>query len=271
MTERIYVPTGRLSAFVECIWYSGGYRPASAWERVLPAGCAELMFNLDGVSFRDHEGRFRTRPRELGMAVVAGARASTMTIDSTRRLTTMGAVLRPGAIRALLNLPAAALAGETIALDDLGRDDMTGFRQRLSEAGAIERKLQLLEGWLRRRLDPAFELLPAVLPAIEACQKSCGRLSVADMVASSGYSRRRFLDRFKDAVGLTPKTYARLLRFQRVLAHAQGAAVHDWARFAVDCGYYDQAHLIQDFRQFAGVTPMAYKQAHPLERNHLAL
>jgi AraC-like DNA-binding protein len=271
MAEQLHIPTGRLAEFVQFLWYSDDYRPVSARERVLPTGHAQLVFNLDGVSFRDYEGWPGTRPRELGAALVSGVRAGHGMIDATRRRTTIGALLRPGAVRALMGMPASALNGETLVLGDLWREDMEAWTQRLREAGTVERKLDLLASWLRRRLDTAVRLPLTVAAAVEVWDGDHGRTSVAAMVDRTGYSRRRFVDLFKDAVGVTPKTYARLRRFQQVLAHAQAGSVADWAGLALDCGYCDQAHLIQDFRQFAGVTPVTYARAHPLERNHLAL
>ena len=83
--------------------------------------------------------------------------------------------------------------------------------------------------------------------------------------------RHRFHDRaFEARVGLTPKRFARLLRFQRVIAHAaRGRA--DWARVAADCGYYDQSHLVHEFRALSGLTPSAYAPRSPGDRNHVIL
>jgi AraC-like DNA-binding protein len=83
--------------------------------------------------------------------------------------------------------------------------------------------------------------------------------AVADRV---GFSPRHFIELFNDQVGMTPKVFCRVRRFQRVLSQIQR---HDarWAELAADCGFYDQAHLIRDFREFCGMTPGDYLKQRP--------
>ena len=85
----------------------------------------------------------------------------------------------------------------------------------------------------------------------------------------TGLSPKRFIDRFRAKVRVTPKRFCRLLRFQRVVTHAHGAAEIDWARVAVTSGYYDRPPLIHDFRAFAGMTPSEYKASRTAFQNHV--
>ena len=75
-----------------------------------------------------------------------------------------------------------------------------------------------------------------------------------------GWSRKRIVARFRDEVGVAPKTYARLLRFERATSLAASSARPDWTRIAAECGYYDQSHLINDFRSISGRTPETFFQ-----------
>ncbi|MGH8930211.1 MAG: helix-turn-helix domain-containing protein, partial [Egibacteraceae bacterium] len=90
-----------------------------------------------------------------------------------------------------------------------------------------------------------------------------------------GMTPKRLARRFADEVGLTPKRFARVRRFQRLLVAAgdaaRAAAGVDWARLASECGYYDQAHLIHDFRAFSGMSPSSYRPRSAWERNHVQL
>jgi transcriptional regulator GlxA family with amidase domain len=94
--------------------------------------------------------------------------------------------------------------------------------------------------------------------ALEAFERNGPDVRVRDVARRVGLSQRRFIQVFAAEVGLTPKLYARVKRFQRARALVRGTAPPDWAQLAVECGYFDQAHLIRDFRAFAGLTPEEY-------------
>jgi AraC-like DNA-binding protein len=92
---------------------------------------------------------------------------------------------------------------------------------------------------------------------------------IGQIANAVGLSRKRFSERFKTEVGVTPKRYCRLLRFQRALARAHGGDSVDWGDLALACGYFDQAHLIHEFREFSGLTPTAYSVGRTLFQNHV--
>ena len=89
------------------------------------------------------------------------------------------------------------------------------------------------------------------------------------MTDTIGLSPKRFIERFKIEVGMTPKRYCRIRRFQRALALANGSRDVDWTRVALDCGYFDQAHFNHDFRSFAGLTPTGYQARRTPFQNHV--
>lgn len=92
----------------------------------------------------------------------------------------------------------------------------------------------------------------------------------SDVTAAVGLSEKRFIERFKSEVGVTPKRYCRLLRFQQVVATAHALRDADWADVAVSCGYTDQAHLIHEFREFSGMTPGTFTRGRTAFQNHVS-
>jgi transcriptional regulator GlxA family with amidase domain len=89
-------------------------------------------------------------------------------------------------------------------------------------------------------------------------RRTGGRASIGELAAELGWSHRRLIARFREQIGLAPKTVARVLRFDRAVATLGGSTCRGLAEIARDCGYFDQAHLNRDFRELAGTTPSLF-------------
>ena len=122
---------------------------------------------------------------------------------------------------------------------------------------------RLLNSWLRGPRTGH----PVVGHALSAFKGGSRR--IGDVVAETGLSSRRFIRLFSDEVGLTPKSFCRVRRFQRTVARLHGLRAVDWAETALACGYYDQAHMIHDFRDFSGLSPASYLSCRVEHMNHV--
>jgi AraC-like DNA-binding protein len=109
----------------------------------------------------------------------------------------------------------------------------------------------------------------AVAFALTAFDRAPFVTSISTVTAATGMSAKRFIERFKLGVGVTPKRYCRIRRFHRAVTQSHRGQPVDWTRVAQDCGYFDQAHFIHDFRAFAGITPTAYQEARTAFQNHV--
>jgi AraC-like DNA-binding protein len=168
------------------------------------------------------------------------------------RLTPLGA-------RKLLGVPMSELTNEVVELEDLMGAWAGELTERLAGAGGPAERLVLLDAELTRRAaEQGYRPAPEVAWAWGRLQSSHGAVPIGDLAEQIGWSHRRFIDRFRDQVGLTPKTFARVLRFSRVVDVLRRADEVRWAELAYDCGYYDQSHFNRDFRQFAGMTPTQF-------------
>jgi AraC-like DNA-binding protein len=160
--------------------------------------------------------------------------------------------LAPFAVRPLLGVSAPELAGRVVALDDVLGGELT---ERLADAPGWDDRFALLDATLVARLDRASAVPADVLVAWRRLAGTHGAVPIATLADELGWSRRHFGERFRAHVGLAPKPAARVLRFRRALTLLErddGARMGD---IALDCGYYDQAHLNRDFRAFAGSAP----------------
>ncbi|GLZ12847.1 AraC family transcriptional regulator [Actinomadura sp. NBRC 104425] len=155
----------------------------------------------------------------------------------------------------LFGVPMARLTNAAVELADLLGPGTAPFVGRLAETPAWADRFDLLDGLLLRRLDAGPSPAPEVRRAFDLLAASGGAVPVADLADEVGWSRKHLNDRFKQQVGLPPKVMSRVLRFHRALCMMIRRPRRPWADVAHACGYYDQPHLIREFRALAGCTP----------------
>ena len=171
---------------------------------------------------------------------------------------TVGAFFRPARVAPFLRVAISDLTDRTVAIDDLWGTRaarLAGELCELDEAGRIDR----LESVLRARLGHGGQRATAldVEGLAATTMRRRGRVTVDAMARAAGVSRQHLTREFRERIGIGPKLYSRLARFQSGLAYAGTGAKVDWARVAFEMGYADQSHMIAEFRRFTGLTPHA--------------
>jgi AraC-like DNA-binding protein len=165
--------------------------------------------------------------------------------------------LRLGVPDAVLGVPASAIAGRIVALEDLWGEAATRHLcDRLADARDMVHAAAILESAITERLAIARERRAGTRLALDAADRLT-RASVNAVAGDLGVSERHLRRLFRETVGVSPKAFARLTRFHRALRAARDDGRSGWASIAAAAGYYDQAHLIAEFRAIAGVTPRA--------------
>ncbi|MFD8881706.1 helix-turn-helix domain-containing protein [Streptomyces erythrochromogenes] len=163
--------------------------------------------------------------------------------------------LSPRAAYALLGVSPLELDGSITGLDDLWGRHARLLREQLTDTASWQERLALTEGFLRRRAAGAPPMAAEVAATWDAIVAGRGRVRVADLAASCGWSRKRLWARFSAQIGLTPKRAAMLVRFDHAArALLAGERAGD---VAAACGYADQPHLHRDIQALAGCTPGA--------------
>ncbi len=269
MDYRHRVPRPPLDAFVESIWvYRGDPRP-HALERVLPTGTAQLIVNLKEDQTRLYDPTLTNVCVTTAGTILAGVRSCFQVIDTSEQEYVAGVAFRPGGTMPFMRMPAHEGREANVPLEALwGRRQTAALRERLFEAASADAQLDVLEGVLREMWTPAG-LHPAVAFALTRFDHVPLTANIGTVADAIGMSTKRFIERFKVEVGLTPKRYCRLRRFQRTVSRAHRGRAIDWASVALECGYFDQAHFIHDFRSFSGLTPTAYQAARTEFQNHV--
>jgi AraC-like DNA-binding protein len=270
MPLRTYVPAPPLTPFVDCFWFAHGLDHNHAWERVLPIGAMQIVMNLrnDATAIRDH-----SQPESatiLSGAVLNGIYTRPLELHTDSRAATVGVSFAPGGAAPFFDRPASELHNQTVSLETLWGTTGRQLRPRLLAASTPLAKFRVLDAALRTHL-AASSASSFVNEAIEVVRAHAGTMSVRALVEQTGYSHRHVADRFQARVGLSPKRFSRVVRFQSMLSRVRERTTVDWPRVALACGYYDQSHLIRDFQAFANMTPTAYRNRAPAEQNHVPL
>ncbi|SRR6185312_7797705 len=252
-----------LRSWVENIWLCESAR--SRRERAIPAGAMHLAIRVDGPALRLYADECDRNGREVDRAVIGGAHPRYY-IKQTAPGRTIGAQLKPGAARALFGVSAARLAQRHSPLRSFWGRAAARLQRRLAGAAVPEEQIEILEEAMLIQLRPIRALHPQVARALEILDVHA---NVDAALAETGCSHRHFIALFRDATGLTPKRYARIRRFRRVLAMAYGDDDIAWSVLAQAHGYCDQAHLHHDFSEFAGVPPRAWRRGRDRHPHHL--
>lgn len=211
----------------------------------MPDGRIDVVFQLGAFPSRQVENP--------GPAYVVGPMLEAVRIHYEGPTLTMGARFAPGAAAALVAPPPGELIDRAVALQDLWRD-VPALVDSLASARDDHERIAVLERALEQRARTDLELDPAAL----ALEQSAGAMRIADLARDAGVSERQLERRFRARVGLTPRMARRIARFLRATRILSRNPDTPWQDLMHACGFYDQPHLIHEFRTFAGVTPAEF-------------
>lgn len=272
-------PCLRLSPFVKQLWASSPPTapagPAAALvapnerERVLPTGAAHLVFRLDDAPLRLFRDAEAATADSIGHHILGGPRERFYVRDVSQPASSVGAQLLPGALPWLTGIPAHVVHDRHVSLDDVwGRRVADDLRSALLASPTPAARLDLFERFLRARLPDLAVVHPVVRHALARIEGAVD-IDVKRIVDETGFSHRHFLDLFTHAVGLTPKRYARVVRFQR--ARELLATPSSLAAITYEAGFGDQPHFAREFRAITGLTPTAYRREKLRQGNHVPI
>jgi AraC-like DNA-binding protein len=264
-------PPEPLSQLVESIWDWDAPAPAHRFERMLPVANAGLIINLAENETRVYDDAPGLACTKFSGAALDAPRHKSFVIDTAEQVRVMGVVFRCGAAAAFFRERMDAIANAHVELEDLVGPRACGLRERLLEASDSPSRLALLRAWIADIARHAA-VTPVLIAHATGVLKRVPQVErIADACRDTGLSQRRFGSVFREHVGMSPKRYARLQRFRAVVDSIQRGARVEWSRVAADCGFYDQPHLVREFREFAGMTPSAYAAARGEYVNHVPL
>jgi AraC-like DNA-binding protein len=230
--------------------------PATVRRREGPGVDVILLFSF-GPGWRIGSATDPSRPVARVRSFVAGLHEECVTTEHDGESNGLQVSLTPPGAYAILGVSLDELSGRTFdAADVLGSGDT--LEEELADLGDWPSRFALLDRALLRRTERGPRPSGEVMWAWDRLVRSDGGAPVGDLTVELGWSRRRIASRFREEVGLSPKRAARLMRFERAKALLDTPGRSSLADVALQSGFYDQAHLSNEFQRIAGVTPATY-------------
>ena len=228
---REYAPPERLRPYVECFWSVETSESIPDYP-VLPDGCVDIVFSPD-------------RGLDI-VGTMTHARNFPIAADAPQ----VGVRFRPGMAHGFVRASGSQTTDELVPLAETWGAKGRELEARMNDASPSDRRIALLEAQL---VDPSA---PGVVQKIAAhIVANHGQVRVDDLAFDAGMSARHLRRVFVEQLGLSPKHFCRVIRFRHSLVRIRGAERGDLTQVALDSGYYDQAHFINEFREFSGSSP----------------
>lgn len=265
-------PIAPLAAFVDTLWASERSALPHPRESNLPTGRADIVIPL-----REHQAltRFTGTDDLAGErfhgGVIQGAQDRMHQRDTQEASSVVGVHFKPGGAAAFFGGALPELRNRTVLLADVWGPSAQVLREELQATQGPHARLLRLEAYLLARLHHATPADAMVHAALQSLAQQPAGAAIEPLQRASGCGPTQFIARFEKAVGLTPKRYARVLRFHALIEGLARDTPDDWAQLAIGAGYADQSHLIHEFKRLAGITPTAYRAVAPDHPTHVAV
>jgi AraC-like DNA-binding protein len=202
---------------------------------------------------------------------IAGIQRRFLVIEAVREDNLVGIRFKPGGAYPFFRMSMEALSNDVVELDLLDRAFFAELRERLLGAPSRDERVRIVEDMLLSRLDWRRADDRRVRGVMDALDRGGSSISIASACSAVGCSQKHVIQLFRERVGMAPKLLSRVLRFDAVIRGVQGQPRIRWTDVAPRFGYFDQAHLIADFQEFAGASPTGYWEARSDDGAHILL
>ena len=241
-------------------WVGYSERTAGVFRRrELPISTIVVIIEF-GPSLRVYESGSETRWARYEGGFVAGLAERFTLTEHAGHQAGIELRLTPFGARAIFGLPLSALAGTVVQLRDLLPPGQRSLSDRLASCRDWHARFAIVQALLAERIGNGRIACPKTQWALAQIHAAEGQLAVATLAQQLGCSRKHLATLFHDGVGFTPKAYAGVVRFERLVAHVKLGGKPGWAAAAARFGYADQAHLTREVKRYSGLTPCELAQ-----------
>lgn len=269
MIFQAHIPRFPLNQFVEVFVYFSNVELAHNFDRFLPNGDTEILIDFHDTPQFIYDNTSLKEIQACNRVWASGLRTEPITIPAGNKSEMMVISFKKGMAAPFFPFPMEEIADSVVDADLVWGTDFRSLRESLLETKDIDRRFRIVEDFLIREFQSQMAINPCVAFAIGEMTERPDAISIARMNAKIGYSQKHFTEMFRKQVGVTPKSYQKIMRFQKAVKTIDAATEVDWGHVSLECGFYDQSHFINDFKHFAGFTPEQYAKIQTNYRNYI--
>ena len=272
MIFRAYQPVFPLDHFIENLIYTEGFSAPHSLDRFLPDGNTEIIIDLSERSQYIYNNESLQAIQTCRFAWVSGIRTRPITIPSGNGSKMLIIAFKRGRAFPFYPFPTGDLTDTVVEADLIFGRRFHDLREQLLAAKSIDRMFQLVEGFLLQQAGNALQgdtAARCIEYAVSSITDKPTLRGLHELSEEIGYSQKHFIELFRQQVGVTPKQYLKIMRFQKVIRAIETKETTRWSQIALECGFYDQAHFINDFKHFSGFTPKEYMKRKTATLNYI--
>jgi AraC-like DNA-binding protein len=269
MIFRMHIPRFPLSEFIGSFIYFDDVRHEHNFDRFLPNGDTEILIDFHDTPQFIYDNTSLKEIQACHHVWASGLRTEPITIPAGNKSEMMVISFKKGKAASFFPFPMDEIADSVVDADLVWGADFGLLRERLLGTKDIDRRFRIVEDFLLAEYRSQMKIDPCVSFAIGEMTERPDALNIARMNTKIGYSQKHFTQMFRRAVGVTPKSYLKIMRFQKAVRTIDEEPDLDWGQIALECGFYDQSHFINDFKYFSGFTPEHYASIHTNYQNYI--
>lgn len=258
MSYIIHKPSGILSEYIKCIWIleEESCKAQNSCTTLIPSGSIEIIFHFGG------KGKYinNSSKREIVInSSISGQKSRSFTYFSNGTKGILAVMLQPAKANVLLGHPSNLLSNNTYTLESILGNSVIQLIDQLNCSSIISEKIKHVENYFSERI---FAYQKYIDPRLEEFENQVklngGSVNINSLSEKLNISKRQLERKVLSSIGLTPKEFSRIVRFQKALHLKQLNKNLNITNLAYECGFSDQAHFINDFKSLSGYTPKEY-------------
>ncbi len=243
--------------YIESIFHFSGFMPDHSIERLVPTGHIFLLFELDNFVRHTYDNETLKEIDSLSGSWVSGMHTNYISISAHPDSEMFVIQFKPYGAYSYFHFPIYRLNEKIVPAEKLFKIDITRLREEIRIQKTSKDKFRVAETWLNTRFDPSKTAPDALVEVLEKLHKEPA-VKYKNIVASYPNTHKHLIGQFKKMIGLTPKQYQRIVRFNEIFNQLNNNDKIVWSQIAYQCGFSDQSHFIKEFRHFSGFNPQEF-------------
>lgn len=270
MIYRIHKPASPLSEFIDFFFYYEDYQADHTMEKLLPDGSVDLLIDLTDSPKKIFHNEDGSSYSTVNKTWISGMKTDYLLIDASVS-NMIGIHFKPGGCFPFVDFPMAELNNLTIEVDSIWGNEINNIREAILNQPDIDLRFSILEKYFHARGKNKMGNHALVHYSVGQLVHSPQMWTIRKLSDKTGVTPKHLITLFKKYVGLSPKMFSRINKFQKVIQLIEQQQKIDWSMLAYECGYFDQAHFIKEFRDFSGINPVLYLEKRGPFRNYLPI